>query len=180
MAQGVAALCALLVLSATTAHAQNGGSHRFSGPVQTTIHPSPSSSTPSSSHANPSTTTSTSNSSATLVVDEAGASGRFEYIQVISSSTPPASGHEPKRKDADDDVSSAKETTMGPVMKAAMEPVMKAGLQFLSNMYNPHHWAALSNGLPLSQGCRGQLRTYLNALENGTTWAVQSELHYVN
>ncbi|KAE8744972.1 hypothetical protein FOCC_FOCC008384, partial [Frankliniella occidentalis] len=53
-----------------------------------------------------------------------------------------------------------------------MDPATVAGLQFLGNVYNPHHWAEGVLSEP-SATCGGALRTYLNALDNGTTWAVQ-------
>ncbi|KAK3913370.1 Nose resistant to fluoxetine protein 6 [Frankliniella fusca] len=111
---------------------------------------------PSSNDTSPTTTTTTSSEAPALVVDEAaGAAGRFEYIEVV-----PGGGGAPHSK--------------GPA--AGVDPATRAGLQFLANVYNPHHWAA-ARGVLTDPGpgaaCRGQLRTYLNALDNGTTWAVQ-------
>lgn len=138
-------LAAMLALGVATCHEQPQAQHRFSAPNATAATPA-------------------------LVVDESSAAtgGRFEYVQVTSAAPRPASKGPESAKGRGD-------------VTAGMDAETRAGLQFLSNIYNPHHWTIPSDPAaagPLghtSAACRGQLRSYLSSLDNGTTWAVQSK-----
>lgn len=54
-------------------------------------------------------------------------------------------------------------------------------LEWLSQMYNPHHWKP--NQLPGAKGlsgeCKSSMKVYLTALTNSTLWAALSEFIFI-
>ena len=58
----------------------------------------------------------------------------------------------------------------------AEEPHNAIGLEWLLQLYNPHRWGVSPPG-ELTIPCRNDIKSYLMALGNGSTWAAQSKFN---